>query len=422
MAEIRLEGVRHSYVDHELALQQIDVTWDDGGAYALLGPSGCGKTTMLDIISGLLRPSEGRVLFDGVDVTDRSPVERNIAQVFQFPVLYDSMTVEENMRFPLRNRGVPKAEAQRRAEEVAELLEIRHLLKERARGLPADAKQLVSLARGLVRREVSAILFDEPLTVIDPQRKWALRQALKRVHAELSHTLVYVTHDQTEALTFADVVVVMNEGRILQRGTPDELFERPAHRFVGHFIGSPGMNFLPCRVRGRMVAVAGVDLLRLPEEPQPATGSPGDAGTADTGAAGADVEGADVADASDAAVDARHVVGIRPDFVRCVTSPSALAIAAEVGGVRDLGATLLVQLTLSDGSPLVAKLPAAGGRPGSQCWVELPPERLQVFRDGHLVPAAEAGGPTGVPGAPGDPGSPGTSGTSGTSGVTGGAA
>jgi glycerol transport system ATP-binding protein len=356
VAEIRLEGVRHSYVDHEYALQRIDVTWDDGGAYALLGPSGCGKTTMLDIISGLLRPSEGRVLFDGVDVTDRSPVERNIAQVFQFPVLYDSMTVEENMRFPLRNRGVPRPEAQRRVEEVAELLEIGHLLKERARGLSADAKQLVSLSRALVRREVSAILFDEPLTVIDPQKKWTLRQALKRVHAELSHTLVYVTHDQTEALTFADVVVVMNEGEILQKGTPDELFERPTHLFVGHFIGSPGMNFLPCRLRGRTVAVAGVDLLRLDEAPE-------------------------ASEADDL------VVGVRPDFVRCTAAPSPQAIAAEVQGVRDLGAVLLVHLTLGDGSPLVAKLPAEGGRPGSQCWVELPPERLQLFHDGRLVPA-----------------------------------
>src|SRR5690606_2597411 len=156
---------------------------------------------------------------------------------------YDSMTVEENMRFPLRNRGVGKKDAQKRAEEVAELLEIGHLLKRRAKGLSADAKQLVSLSPALVRRDVSAILFDEPLTVIDPQKRWTERPALKRVHAGLNHTLVYVTHDQTEALTFADTVVVMDEGEVMQRGTPDELFERPAHTFVGNFIGSPGMNF-----------------------------------------------------------------------------------------------------------------------------------------------------------------------------------
>jgi glycerol transport system ATP-binding protein len=355
VAEIRLAGLGHSYVDTEYALKNIDLTWDDGGAYALLGPSGCGKTTMLDIISGLLQPTEGRVYFDGVDVTEQTPVQRNIAQVFQFPVLYDSMTVEENMRFPLRNRGVAREAAQRRAEEIAELLEITHLLKQRARGLPADAKQLVSLSRALVRTEVSAVLFDEPLTVVDPQKKWTLRQALKRVHTELSHTLVYVTHDQTEALTFADVVVVMNEGEVMQRGTPDELFERPTHRFVGHFIGSPGMNFLPATVREGIVSLADVDLLRLPEE----------------------------------ARGIRHaddVVGIRPDFVHCLPSPSTRAIAARVTAVRDLGASHLVNLTISDEMPpLVAKLTGDDYVPTGECWVELEPQRIQFFRDSHLV-------------------------------------
>jgi glycerol transport system ATP-binding protein len=353
MAEIRLAGVGHEYVKGEYALKQIDLTWDDGGAYALLGPSGCGKTTMLDIISGLLRPSAGRIYFDGIDVTERTAVERNIAQVFQFPVLYDSMTVEENMRFPLRNRGVPKPEAQRRAEEIAELLDITHLLKQRARGLPADAKQLVSLARGLVRRDVTAILFDEPLTVIDPQKRWTLRQALKRVHAELSHTLVYVTHDQTEALTFADVVVVMNEGELMQKGTPDELFERPAHRFVGHFIGSPGMNFLPCTVDDGVVSVAGVVVLRYPE-----LGSE---------------------DASEA------VVGIRPDYVVCREKPAHGTIEAVVTSVRDLGAAYLVHLTV-EGTSLVARVPAGESVPVERCWVELQAGKVHLFLDSQLVP------------------------------------
>jgi glycerol transport system ATP-binding protein len=354
MAEIRLAGLAHSYVDSEYALRNINLTWEDGGAYALLGPSGCGKTTMLDIISGLLRPTRGQVFFDGVDVTRQSAVERNIAQVFQFPVLYDSMTVEENMRFPLRNRGVPRDVAQRRAEEIAELLEITHLLKRKARGLAADAKQLVALSRALVRWEVSAVLFDEPLTVIDPQKKWTLRQALKRVHTELNHTLVYVTHDQTEALTFADVVVVMNEGQVMQRGTPDDLFERPTHRFVGHFIGSPGMNFLPATVREGVVGVAGVDLLRLPEEAR---------GTR----------------------HADDVLGIRPDFVRCQPGPSTRAMAAAVTSVRDLGASHLVHLTIDDGMPLIAKVTGDGYVPAGDCWVELEPDRIQFFRDGHLV-------------------------------------
>jgi glycerol transport system ATP-binding protein len=357
VAEIRLAGLRHRYGrSKEEALRGIDLTWEHGGAYALLGPSGCGKTTMLDIISGLLTPTEGQVLFDGEDVTRRPTVERNIAQVFQFPVLYDTMTVEQNMRFPLRNRGVEKHEAQRRAEEIAELLEISHLLKKRAKGLPADAKQLVSLARALVRRDVSAILFDEPLTVIDPQKKWTLRQALKRVHAELNHTLVYVTHDQTEALTFADTVVVMDEGAVMQRGTPDELFERPAHVFVGNFIGSPGMNFLACTVRDGVVAIAGVDLIRLPDSESPELGDD-------------------------------DVVGIRPDFVRCVPPDQAGPgdIEATVGIVRDLGTAHLVELRF-DASALVARIPAGGHVPSDRCGIRLDPADVHLFRGGRRIP------------------------------------
>ena len=265
MAEISLRGLAHRYApeDH-FALRNLDLTWRDGGAYALLGPSGCGKTTMLNIISGLVAPSEGTVCFDGVDVTSVSTAERNIAQVFQFPVLYESMTVEQNLRFPLRNRRVPKAVAQRRAAEIAELLGIAHLLTVKSKGLSADAKQLVALGRALVRTDVAAILFDEPLTVIDPQKKWELRQALKRVHAELNHTLIYVTHDQTEALTFADEVVVMTEGEVVQQASPDVLFEHPTHRFVGNFIGTPGMNFLRGVVADGRVSLAGTDLLELP--------------------------------------------------------------------------------------------------------------------------------------------------------------
>src|SRR3712207_2790749 len=149
----------------------MDMAWEDGGAYALLGPSGCGKTTLLNIVSGLLRPSEGRVLFDGVDVTGLSTERRNVAQVFQFPVVYDTMTVRGNLAFPLRNRGVPAAAVHARVEHVAGLLGLAPQLDRRARNLGADEKQKVSLGRGLVREGVAAILFDEPLTVIDPHLK-----------------------------------------------------------------------------------------------------------------------------------------------------------------------------------------------------------------------------------------------------------
>lgn len=256
MARIDLEKLRHSYEDapaspDDYALKSVDHSWEDGGAYALLGPSGCGKTTLLNIISGLLKPSEGRIRFDGRDVTDLSTEERNIAQVFQFPVVYDTMTVYDNLAFPLRNRGMAEAEIERRVTETLQTIDLVDWSKRRAQGLTADQKQKISLGRGLVRRDVNAILFDEPLTVIDPHLKWMLRSELKQLHRRFGFTMVYVTHDQTEALTFADTVVVMYEGEIVQIGTPDALFERPQHTFVGYFIGSPGMNIIPVELDGR---------------------------------------------------------------------------------------------------------------------------------------------------------------------------
>ncbi|MGH1481399.1 MAG: ABC transporter ATP-binding protein [Geminicoccales bacterium] len=253
MAMIGLKELRHSYAkspssDEDWAIKKIDIEWSDGGAYALLGPSGCGKSTLLNIISGLVTPSEGRVLFDGEDVTALPPDQRNIAQVFQFPVIYDTMTVYDNLAFPLRNRGVEQAKVDSRVRDIAGMLELDDLLQKRASGLTADGKQKISMGRGLVREDVNVIMFDEPLTVIDPHLKWTLRSKLKELHQKVGVTMIYVTHDQTEALTFADQVVVMQEGEVVQIGTPVELFERPAHTFVGHFIGSPGMNVLPCAV------------------------------------------------------------------------------------------------------------------------------------------------------------------------------
>ena len=217
----------------DYALKEIDHVWEQGGAYALLGPSGCGKTTLLNIISGLVRPSRGRILFDERDVTDLPTEARNIAQVFQFPVVYDTMTVRENLAFPLKNRACRRRQSAARVEEIARLLDLSRVLDRKARNLTADMKQKISLGRGLVRSDVAAILFDEPLTVIDPHLKWQLRSTLKEIHRLLDLTMIYVTHDQTEALTFADKVVVMHDGAVVQTGTPEELFERPAHTFVG---------------------------------------------------------------------------------------------------------------------------------------------------------------------------------------------
>ena len=265
MAKITLENLAHSYLpnpksEDDFALKELNHDWVDGEAYALLGASGCGKSTLLNIISGLLHPSQGRILFNDKDVTMSPTTERNIAQVFQFPVVYDTMTVRDNLAFPLRNRGANSAYIKDRVQQIAAMIGMEATLDRKARGLTADAKQKISLGRGMVREDVNALLFDEPLTVIDPHRKWELRTQLKSLHHEFGHTMIYVTHDQTEALTFADKVVVMYDGRVVQMGTPQQLFETPEHTFVGYFIGSPGMNLLSATVEGNTAVVGGTQI------------------------------------------------------------------------------------------------------------------------------------------------------------------
>lgn len=268
MATITFKDISHSYVprpdESDYVLRHVDLEFEDGGAYALLGPSGCGKTTMLNIISGLIQPTSGRLSYGERDVTGLPTRERNIGQVFQFPVIYDTMTVFDNLAFPLRNRGVRGGALNKRVNEIARMLDLGSSLRQRAANLTPDMKQIISLGRGLVRDDVAAILLDEPLTVIDAQRKSIIRRKLRLVHEEFRHTSIYVTHDQTEALTFADQVLVMHEGTILQKGSPQELFERPAHTFVGYFIGTPGMNILPCELNDGAAVVAG-HRVALPE-------------------------------------------------------------------------------------------------------------------------------------------------------------
>ena len=246
MAKIDLSNISHSYNPNDpnpvYALNPFSMTWENGNRYAILGPSGCGKTTMLNIVSGLVRPSAGRILFDDKDVTDLKTEDRNIAQVFQFPVIYNTMTVYENLAFPLKCRDFSKSKTDERVNSVAETLNLKSFLNSPARKLTADQKQLISLGRGLVREDVAAVLMDEPLTVIDPDLKFRLRRNLKEINEQYKTTLVYVTHDQNEAMTFADNIIVMSEGEVVQTGSPKELFERPNTTFVGYFIGSPAMN------------------------------------------------------------------------------------------------------------------------------------------------------------------------------------
>lgn len=246
MARVELRNLRHAYsgTPGAFAIEDLSIVWEDGSANALLGPSGCGKTTLLNIVSGLLKPNGGSVVLDGQEVTDQPPKERRIAQVFQFPVVYDTMNVFENLAFPLRNAGVSDKAIRHRVGEIAEILDLAGALKTSAARLTPAEKQKVALGRGIVREDTAAVLLDEPLTSIDPKAKWELRRKLKEVQQQLGITMIYVTHDQQEALTFAESVTVMKDGRILQTGSPETLYNNPESPFIGYFIGSPGMNVL----------------------------------------------------------------------------------------------------------------------------------------------------------------------------------
>jgi glycerol transport system ATP-binding protein len=358
MARIDLE-LAHAYKpnpqrDEDYALLPLRMTFDDGGAYALLGPSGCGKTTMLNIVSGLITPSHGTVKFDGVDVTDQTPQQRNIAQVFQFPVIYDTMTVAQNLAFPLRNRGVAPDKIKQRVGAIAEMLEMSGQLNQRAANLAADAKQKISLGRGLVREDVSAVLFDEPLTVIDPHLKWQLRRKLKQIHHELKLTLIYVTHDQVEALTFADQVVVMTRGRAVQVGTASQLFERPQHTFVGNFIGSPGMNFLPARWQGDGIAVGG-HVLRGASHPS-------------------------LAEAGD------FTLGVRPEYVGLAAPNQPDALPAKVQKAQDIGTYQLLTATSGD-AVIRARLSPETSAPGvgDDVWLNVLGSHTCFYKDEVLI-------------------------------------
>jgi len=356
MAKISIENLRHSYLpfpnserDEDYVLKKLSIDWADGGAYALLGPSGCGKTTLLNLISGLLVPTEGKILFDKHDVSHASPEQRNIAQVFQFPVIYDTMTVYDNLAFPLRNRGVSESVIDPRVKEIAGMLDLSATLHKRASGLTADGKQKISLGRGLVRSDVAAIMFDEPLTVIDPHLKWQLRSKLKELHQRTKRTMIYVTHDQTEALTFADQVVVMNNGEIVQIGTPIELFEKPKHTFVGHFIGSPGMNVLPCEVKNGQASFAGQAIST-------------DNGSTYKGQ------------------NQKLEIGVRPEFVTLAKT----GIAAEIVKVADAGRFRIVE-TRAAGSSIKLLLPEDQEIPTGKVNLAFDKAHTQIYADGWIV-------------------------------------
>ncbi|MGC9403780.1 ABC transporter ATP-binding protein [Vibrio genomosp. F10] len=361
MVQITLNSLAHTYdkkpTDSSIyAIKEMNHVWKQGGAYALLGPSGCGKSTLLNIISGLMSPSQGEVLFDELKVNDLRPQDRNIAQVFQFPVIYDTMTVYDNLAFPLRNMKIHKTKVHSKVTEIAEILELTNVLSKKAQHLTADEKQKVSMGRGLVRDDVSAILFDEPLTVIDPQLKWKLRRKLKQIHQQFNITMIYVTHDQLEASTFADEIAVMYNGQIVQFGTPRELFERPNHTFVGYFIGSPGMNLMEVTPTETGVRFDDVDI-PLSEAYRHA-----------------------IAQTSSSNIK----IGIRPEFVHIWEKANDTALRCKVLHVEDLGTYKIVTLKLGL-HEIKARLQEDQVVPKDEAFISIPEQWTMLYVDEFLV-------------------------------------
>ncbi len=244
MAEVVLKNVSKRYGD-VVVVRNIDLTVADGELLVLVGPSGCGKSTTLRMVAGLEEISSGDLFIGGRRVNDVHPKDRDIAMVFQSYALYPHMNVRDNMGFGLKMRGEKKAEIRRRVEEAAGILEIDDLLHRKPKALSGGQRQRVAMGRAMVR-DAEVFLFDEPLSNLDAKLRVQMRAEIARLHRRIGKTMIYVTHDQVEAMTLADRIVILHEGRIQQKGTPLETYDHPKNRFVAGFIGSPAMNFLPC--------------------------------------------------------------------------------------------------------------------------------------------------------------------------------
>jgi glycerol transport system ATP-binding protein len=363
MATIELKNITHLYksdvrrkkgTPETLAVENINITWEDGSKNALLGPSGCGKTTILNIISGLLTPTEGQVLIDGKDVTHLPPKERKIGQVFQFPIVYESMNVFENLAFPLRNKKIAESEIRSRVNKIAEVLELTSILELKTNALSPDERHRVSLGRSHIRMDLNGILYDEPLTDVDPRQKWRLRRKIVEEQRLTKLTAVYVTHDQDEALTFAESTTIIKDGKIVQTGTTEDLYYTPVSPFVGFFIGSPGMNVLECRLTDK-----GFDFGDF-EYPISSR----------------------VKKYLNRNGKSFHL-GIRPEFIKISAKKIPGAIAFKIINLEDLGAYEII--TLEKGKTrLYSRLPEEEEifKPiGSEVWVTFPEETMNIYKN-----------------------------------------
>jgi len=354
LVRIFLDHVTKIFGDKKKRVVAVDdVTLDipDGAFVGLLGPSGCGKTTTLRIIAGLETPTKGRVYFNEEDVTDWEPRKRNVAMVFQFPVLYPTITVYENIALPLKAAKEPEAEVRKKVKEIAELVGITEFLGEKPLRLDVNVRQKVALAKALIR-DPSVFILDEPLTVLDPKARIELRTKLKEIQLGLKKTMIYVTHDQTEALTLAEKIAVMNAGKILQYDTPEALYNNPANTFVGWFIGNPGMNLIECNV------VEENDKLYLSTE------------------GGFRYDISFIADElKKLGLPKNVVLGIRPEFVEIGSGPlEAKCIHVEYAGNRIILHLESYDRTLKAKTPITVK-----AKPGDTLRIDFVKEKIKLF-------------------------------------------
>jgi len=361
MAELQLQGLRRTYANGVTAVDGIHLTVADGEFMVLVGPSGCGKSTTLRMIAGLEDVSAGRMLIDGVDVTDTPPAERGVAMVFQSYALYPHMTVAENMGFALKIAGRPRKEVDAAVRRAAESLQLEALLDRKPRALSGGQRQRVAIGRAIVR-EPKVFLFDEPLSNLDASLRTQMRLEMARLHERLGATIVYVTHDQVEAMTLGDRIAVFNAGRIEQVGAPAEVYRQPVNRFVAGFLGSPQMNFLPAQAdrdaSGAGVQVEGAGRLALP---------------ADCTAPLARVQ----------------ALGVRPEHWQLLPADGALGLAASVERVEWLGDVTLVHCKLagrvaanSDADTISVKTVLESGaalRQGAAVRLHAQPRDLMLF-------------------------------------------
>ena len=345
MSELSLRGIQKSYGDVEI-IHGVDLDIRHGEFVVFVGPSGCGKSTLLRMIAGLEKITGGELRIDGQRVNETPPAKREIAMVFQSYALYPHMTVYKNLAFGLETAGLPKAIIDTRVKHAAKLLHIEEYLPRKPKALSGGQRQRVAIGRAIVR-EPKLFLFDEPLSNLDAELRVQMRVELSKLHADLGATMIYVTHDQVEAMTMADRIVVLQKGRIEQAGSPLELYNRPANQFVAGFIGSPKMNFLSATLAASgELALVGDGTIPLPVPP------------------GALQPGAPV------------TLGIRPEHVEVGDGGPVLAVTL----TEQLGGNTVLYGTLPSGQPLVVQLVGqASIKRGETLTVRFPPRHCHVF-------------------------------------------